>query len=136
MTMDSTTLRALCLRLPGAFEDFPFGPDASVIKIRPPASAGGKADFKMFAFFQTEKLPLSINLKCDPALAEQLRMAHPEISPGYHMNKKHWNTVDCSGALSEETIRDMIEDSYDLVVASLPKPQREALGWTGLVNRG
>ncbi|GAA1049328.1 MmcQ/YjbR family DNA-binding protein [Arthrobacter russicus] len=134
--MDSGTLRSLCLRLPGAFEDFPFGPDASVIKIAPSASAGSNVEFKMFALFRAAKTPLSVNLKCDPALAEQLRAAHPEITPGYHMNKKHWNTVDCTGGLSEQTIADLIEDSYDLVVASLPRPQREALGWTGLVERG
>lgn len=133
--MNVEKLRELCLRLPGAFEDFPFGPDTSVIKIMPPAG-GVKPDPKMFALFGAGNNPLSVNLKCDPALAEQLRAAHAEITPGYHMNKKHWNTVDCTGSLNERTIADLIEDSYDLVVASLPRPQREALGWSGLVARG
>ncbi|MCB8794005.1 hypothetical protein LJD39_26130, partial [Escherichia coli] len=67
--MDSGTLRSLCLRLPGAFEDFPFGPDASVIKIAPSASAGSTVEFKMFALFRAATTPLSVPLKCDPALA-------------------------------------------------------------------
>ena len=76
-----------------------------------------------------------LNAKCDPLLAGSL-VQEAGFLPGYHMNKKHWNTVDCTGGLSEQTIADLIEDSYDLVVASLPRPQREALGWTGLVERG
>lgn len=134
--LDLKVLRALCLRLPGAFEVFPFGPETAVMKVAGTASAGGKVEAKMFALFWGNRAPLRINVKCDPVLAEQLRFAHPEITPGYHMNKKHWNTVDCSGALPAATVGDLIEDSYDLVVASLPRPQRESLGWTGLVERG
>ena len=132
--MDIATLRSICLRLPGAYEDFPFGVDTSVIKISP--AGADKTRAKMFALIWLASSSLAVNLKCDPALAEQLRAVHPEITPGYHMNKKHWNTVNCTGSLSEATIGDMIEDSYDLVVASLPKLQRQALGWAGLVERG
>ena len=67
-------------------------------------------------------------LKCEPELAEQLREAHPEIVPGYHLNKRHWNTVEVDG-LPEGMVLDMIEDSYDLVVAALPGAAREKLGW-------
>ncbi|AJT42532.1 MmcQ/YjbR family DNA-binding protein [Psychromicrobium lacuslunae] len=129
-------LRDFCLALPGAFEDRPFGPETSVIKIDAPVPGGSRRDTKMFALYREDQLPLTVNLKCEPALAEQLRAAHPEITAGYHMNKKHWNTVDCSGALPDQTIRDLIEDSYDLVVSSLTKLQQEALGWRGLVARG
>ena len=127
--MDYQQVRAFCMEQPGAFEDFPFGPDSAVYKVR--ARAGRTA--KMFALLWPERDGgARINLKCDPVLAEQLRTAHPEITPGYHMSKKHWNTVDCSGTLDARTVRDLVEDSYDLVVASLPRADREALHWTGL----
>jgi len=67
-------------------------------------------------------------LKCEPELAEQLREAHPEVVPGYHLNKRHWNTVKVDG-LPAGMVLDMIEDSYDLVVAALPGAAREKLGW-------
>jgi predicted DNA-binding protein (MmcQ/YjbR family) len=70
-------------------------------------------------------------VKCDPLLAEQLRAAHAAVRPGYHLNKRHWNTVLIDGSLSDRTVRDMIEDSYDLVVSSLPRIRRLALGWQG-----
>lgn len=124
--MDAQQLRTLCLALTGSYEDFPFGPEASVFKIR-----SGGAD-KMFALSSLDAPRLSISLKCEPALAVQLRAGHPEITGAYHMNKTHWNSVDCTGSLPEQMIRDMIEDSYDLVVASLPKKDREALGWMRL----
>ncbi|WP_285725538.1 MmcQ/YjbR family DNA-binding protein [Psychromicrobium xiongbiense] len=132
--MNADQLRRLCLGMPGAFEDFPFGPETSVLKVRAVSTAGAPA--KMFAAFREDSIPLTVSLKCDPTLAEQLRAAHPEIIPGYHLNKKHWNTVDCTGGLPEELIRDLIEDSYDLVVSGLPKSQQEALEWRGLVARG
>lgn len=115
--------------MPGAFEDFPFGPDASVFKVRAPGGA-----VKMFALTDLDAPTLSISLKCEPALAEQLRAAHPEITGAYHMNKTHWNGVDCTGSLPDDMLRDLIEDSYDLVVASLPKKDRESLGWSRLTR--
>jgi predicted DNA-binding protein (MmcQ/YjbR family) len=84
---------------------------------------------KMFALSQLRaKPPLRISLKCDPDLAEGLRAAHAAIGPGYHLNKRHWNTVTLDGSLPDEVIRDLIEDSYDLIVAALPRPRQVALG--------
>jgi predicted DNA-binding protein (MmcQ/YjbR family) len=127
--VDGSTLRGMCLDLPGAFEDFPFGPDFSVFKVR---ARSGTA--KMFALSDLGADPLSISLKCEPALAEQLRAAHPEITGAYHMNKTHWNGVRCDGELPDDMIRDMIEDSYDLVVAGMTRRDRESLGWTRLAR--
>ena len=123
--MDPVRLQELCLALPGTFEDFPFGPSVSVFKVK---AAGGTA--KMFALSDLSDLQLSVSLKCEPLLAEQLRAAHPEIVGAYHLNKTHWNGVSCTGSLPERMIRDMIEDSYDLVVASLPTRDRVMLGWS------
>jgi len=112
-------LRELCLSLPGSDETFPFGPQTSVFKV-----AG-----KMFALSQLAGRPLCVSVKCEPALAEQLRETHPTVCPGYHLNKRHWNTVTIDGSLPEQMIRDMLEDSYDLVVSALPVARRRALGW-------
>lgn len=130
VVVDAAQLREACLAMPGSFEDFPFGPDASVFKVRAP---GGAA--RMFALSDLGAPKLSVSLKCEPALAEQLRGAHPEITGAYHMNKTHWNGVDCTGTLPDSMLLDMIEDSYDLVVASLPRKDRESLGWSSL-SRG
>jgi predicted DNA-binding protein (MmcQ/YjbR family) len=127
--MDAALLKEICLAQPGAFEDFPFGPDASVFKVK---AAGGTS--RMFALADLDAEPLMVSLKCEPALAQQLRAAHPEISGAYHMNKTHWNQVRCDGDLPDGMIRDMVEDSYDLVVASLPRKDREALGWARLAR--
>lgn len=128
--MEYESWRAMLLSLPGAIEDFPFGEDAAVFKVA--GSQGARA--KMFGLLMLRGGTTSLNLKCDPALAEQLRAANPQITPGYHMNKKHWNTV--VPGLDAETMLAMIEDSYDLVVASLPAADRAALGWKGLLERG
>ena len=76
-----------------------------------------------------------MSLKCEPELAEQLRGSYPDdVVPGYHLNKRHWNTVMCSGAVvSDEMVRDMVEDSYDLIVAAMPR--RCGSGWAGTVDR-
>lgn len=117
--MNPAELRGHCLSLPGAEETFPFGPNTSVFKV----------SGKMFALSQLDADELRISLKCEPALAEQLRDAHAEVIPGYHLNKRNWNTVIVDGSLPEEMIKNMIEDSYDLVVSGLPEPRRRALGW-------
>ena len=117
--MNPAELRGHCLSFPGAEETFPFGPDTSVFKV----------DGKMFALSQLDADSLRISLKCEPALAEQLREAHAEVLPGYHLNKRHWNTVILDGSLREQMITEMIEDSYDLVVSDRPEPRRRALGW-------
>jgi predicted DNA-binding protein (MmcQ/YjbR family) len=114
--MDGRELKAACLALPGAQEDFPFGDEVSVFKV------GGK----MFAASHLDGDPLQISLKCDPDLAAELRAAHPAIVPGYHLNKRHWNTVTLDGSLPERLVTDLLVDSYDLVVASLPKARRPA----------
>lgn len=116
MTPDE--LRAACLAHNGAVEDFPFGPEPSVFKV-----AG-----KVFAISVLDGRPLSVSLKCDPELALSLRATYPAIVPGYHLNKRHWNTVTLDGSLSEDMVLGMIEDSYDLVVGSLTRAQRAALG--------
>jgi predicted DNA-binding protein (MmcQ/YjbR family) len=118
--MTAAALRALCLRFPGAGEEFPFGTETSVFKV----------EGKMFALSALRSDPLRVSLKCEPELAEQLRAAHAAIAPGYHLNKRHWNTVTIDGSLSDEVLADMVEDSYDLVVAALPRRKREALGWS------
>ena len=105
----------------GAKEEFPFGKDTSVFKV-----AG-----KMFALSALRSRPLKVSLKCEPELAEQLRDAYPAIAAGYHLNKQHWNTVTIDGSVPNETLVAMIEDSYDLVVAKLPRATRGRLGWTG-----
>ena len=115
--MTAHALRKLCLSFPGAVEEFPFGPETSVFKV-----AG-----KMFALSRLERGPLQVSLKCEPDLADQLRLAHDSINPGYHLNKRHWNTVTLDGSLPDRMVRDLIEDSYDLVVAGLPRAKRAAL---------
>jgi predicted DNA-binding protein (MmcQ/YjbR family) len=117
--MRPAELRQLCLSFPGAEETFPFGPETSVFKI-----AG-----RMFALSRLAAEPLKVSLKCEPLLAEQLREAHGAILPGYHLNKRHWNTVVIDGSLPEQAVRDMIEDSYDLVVSRLSAARRQELGW-------
>jgi predicted DNA-binding protein (MmcQ/YjbR family) len=129
--VDGTALRSFCLSLPGAYEDFPFGPEASVFKVR-----AGAGTARMFALSDLSGRPLSVSLKCEPALARQLRAAHPEITGAWHMNKTHWNGVRLDGALEDGMVRDMIEDSYDLVVSQLPRQDREALGWARLAKEG
>ncbi len=112
--MDRDELRALCLALPGAQEEFPFGDEFSVFKV----------SGKMFAGSQLDAEPLQVSLKCDPELAVQLRAGYPAIAPGYHLNKRHWNTVTIDGSLPDQMVTDLVSDSYDLVVASLPKARR------------
>ncbi|MPY10911.1 MmcQ/YjbR family DNA-binding protein [Arthrobacter bussei] len=129
--MDVERLRAACLGLAGAYEDYPFGPEIAVFRVRVPGGAAPPGPGRIFALVRVEVEPLSISLKCDPALAVQLRSAHPEITGAWHLNKKHWNGVRLDGTLDEGMLRDLIEDSYDLVVSSLPAVQRAALGWLG-----
>ena len=115
----SMDLRALCLSFSGAEETYPFSPEASVFKV-----AG-----KIFAIAHLSAEPPRISLKCEPELAVALRADHAAITPGYHLNKRHWNTVADDGSLPDGLLRDMVEDSYDLVVSALPKRVREDLGW-------
>ncbi|MEO6872954.1 MAG: MmcQ/YjbR family DNA-binding protein [Chthoniobacterales bacterium] len=112
--MDLETFREYCLTKSGATEDTPFGPDALVFKV------GGK----MFALASLDDVPPRVNLKCDPDLALELRDRYEEVRPGYHMNKKHWNTVELSGGVPAAELRRMIDHSYQQVLASLTKKDR------------
>ena len=111
-------LRDLCLGLPGASEDQPFGPDALVFKV------GGK----MFALTNLERTAPAVNLKCDPERAVDLRERYAAVEPGYHMNKRHWNTVALRSDAPAAEVRRWVRDSYDLVVAGLTARAREGLG--------
>ncbi len=115
--MQVDTFREYCLRKPGVTEGSPFGPDHAVFKV------GGK----MFALLALDEIPPTANLKCDPDLALELRDRYEEVQPGYHMNKKHWNTVQIDGAIPPQELTRMIDHSYELVLRSLPKAQRERL---------
>ena len=108
--MSLASLREFLLSQPGATEDTPFGPEILVYRI-----AG-----KMFALVDWQAEPLTINLKCEPELALLLREIHPEVKPGWHMNKQHWNTVTLSESLDAELWQGWIEHSYQRVVAGLP----------------
>jgi predicted DNA-binding protein (MmcQ/YjbR family) len=111
------SLRSWCLGRPEAVEEFPFTPRVSVFKV------GGK----MFALSDLHARPLKVSVKCDPELADQLRSSYEAVAPGYHLNKRHWNTVTLDGSLPDQKLRDMIEDSYDLVVGGLTKATRRRL---------
>jgi predicted DNA-binding protein (MmcQ/YjbR family) len=118
--MDLETLRAYCLAKPGAGESYPFGPGALVMKV-----AG-----KLFAIIGEDDDPLTVSLKCEPELAVVLRDTHPAVAPGYHLDKRHWNTVTLDGTVPDDELGDWIDDSYDLVVARLPKRVRAELAGT------
>ena len=114
-TFTLETLIEICSQKPGAEKTLPFGPETLVMKV------GGK----MFALIPLDSSSLSINLKCDPFLAQGLRERYPAIKPGYHMNKVHWNTVHIDGSIPEDIIKNLIDHSYDLVYNSLTKKKQE-----------
>ena len=103
--MTPAQLRRLCLKHLGAEETFPFGPENSVFKV------GGK----MFAISPLKRKPLTVSVKCEPELGEQLRGTYDEIEPGYHLNKRHWLTVTCGAAVPDDLVRELVAGSYDLV---------------------
>jgi predicted DNA-binding protein (MmcQ/YjbR family) len=113
--MNIEDFRAYCLAKPNATEGTPFGEDNLVFKVRG----------KMFALASLAEVPPRVNLKCDPERALDLRDRYEEVTPGYHMNKKHWNTIELSGGVPAAELRGMIDHSYELVVASLPKNRRK-----------
>ncbi|TNC27059.1 MmcQ/YjbR family DNA-binding protein [Amycolatopsis alkalitolerans] len=122
--MKAAELKRTCLGLPGAREEFPFDEGTSVFKV-----AG-----KMFALSALRGTPLRVSLKCEPDLAVQLRQEYPAITAGYHLSKRHWNTVLLDGSVPGRLVREMIEDSYDLVVAKLPRREQEKLNWIALAR--
>ncbi|MGB6223731.1 MmcQ/YjbR family DNA-binding protein [Haloferula sp.] len=112
--MDLPDVIAHCLAKAAVEETTPFGPDVLVYKV-----VG-----KMFALTDPDSFPPRMNLKCDPERSVELRAEYDAIIPGYHMNKKHWNTVTLDDSLPSALIAELIDHSYDLVVASLPKSKR------------
>jgi predicted DNA-binding protein (MmcQ/YjbR family) len=113
--VDLETFREYCLTKPDVAESTPFGVDTLVFKV------GGK----IFALASLNDVPPRVNLKCDPERALDLRDRYEEVQPGYHMSKKHWNTVELGGRIPEPELRRMIDHSYALVVARLPKKQNK-----------
>ena len=116
MAMDIDALRSYCLSKKAVTEELPFGPDTLVFKV-----AG-----KMFALAPLDPFD-SINLKCDPERVELLREQYEAVQPGFHMNKKHWNTIGLDGSITQKMLKQWIDDSYELVVATLSKKQRVLL---------
>jgi predicted DNA-binding protein (MmcQ/YjbR family) len=116
--MTFEALAELLLSRKGAVEDYPFGPEAAVFKV------GGK----MFAIVALSAAPLQLSLKCEPIEADFLRSIYPAIRPGYHLNKRHWNTVTLDGSVPSALLTKMIDSSHALVVKGLTKAARERLG--------
>jgi predicted DNA-binding protein (MmcQ/YjbR family) len=106
-----------CGAEPGSAEDYPFGDDVAVFKV-----AG-----RMFALVDLSAPVGSISLKCDPELAPVLCARHPAITPGYHLNKRHWNSIALDGSVPDDELLDLIDHSHELVVARLPKAERDKL---------
>ena len=119
--MDHKTVEEYILSLPNARLDYPFGEGVAVYKVGNPSSSSGQD--KMFALISEGKDPVNISLKCDPQLAVTLREKYVTVQPGYHLNKKHWNTLVLSGELPWDEVRALIAHSYDLVS---PRPLHEA----------
>ena len=116
--MTRTHIEKMITALPGVYLDYPFGEGVAVYKVegREKKEDGSreKAD-KMFALIKEKSNPVRVSLKCDPQLAELLRERYESVLPGYHLNKKHWNTIICSGQRPEDELQDLIRHSYELV---------------------
>jgi len=115
--MDLEDFREYCLNKRRVTEDMPFGEDVLVFKV----------DGKIFALASLDEVPPRMNLKCDPELALELRAQYKAVGPGYHQNKRHWNTVEVDGDVPDGEWQDMIDHSYELVVNALPKAERAKL---------
>lgn len=115
--MTHAAVRDACLALPSVTEDMPFGESTLVFRV------GGK----IFALLGLDALTASLNLKCDPEEAVERREQYASVTPGYHMNKRHWITVLLDGSVPDDTVRTWIADAYRLVHAALPRRVREAL---------
>lgn len=114
--MNIEYFRNYCIQKAGVTEEFPFGENTLVFKVLG----------KMFALTDVDAFE-SINLKCNPEKAIELRESFDAIIPGYHMNKKHWNTIQMDGSLQDQFVNELIDDSYGLVIKGLPKKDRESL---------
>jgi predicted DNA-binding protein (MmcQ/YjbR family) len=117
MVVDGRGALAWCRAQPQATEEFPFGSETRVFKV------GGR----IFAIFPAADCPTRVSLKCDPGLAQVLRERHPGVTPGYHLNKRHWNTVRLDGDVPGEVVQDLLEHSYTLIVDQLPRRLRDQL---------
>lgn len=115
--MNIDSFREYCLAKKGVTEDFPFDEVTLCLRV-----VG-----KIFAITGLDSEAFTVNLKCEPDYAVELRERHPEVQPGWHMNKKHWNTVDFEGSLDEKMLRHLVDHSYDQVVKSLKKSEMEML---------
>ncbi len=115
--MDLGALRAYCLSRPGATPGYPFGPGALVIKV----------SGRMFAIVDEEGEPIRVSLKCEPEIALLLRSRYKSVGPGYHLSKRHWNTITLDGEVPTDMIKGLVDDSYDLVVDGLTRRDREAI---------
>jgi predicted DNA-binding protein (MmcQ/YjbR family) len=115
IVMDMETIRKYCLEKKSTTESFPFGESTLVFKV----------SGKIFLLMSLDSLPLQFNVKCDPEKAEELRESYSSVIPAFHMNKKHWNSVILNGQISAKLIREMIDESYALVVQSLPLKERK-----------
>ena len=113
--MNIESLREYCLSKPDAEETTPFGPDNLVYKI----------NGKVFLITSLDSDPLSFNVKCDPEKATELRESYPSVQPGYHVNKKHWNTIIVDGSISSSLMRQWIDDSYNLVSSKTKKVKKK-----------
>lgn len=118
--IDRNQLRIHCNAKPGVEETFPFGEGTLVFKVM------GKM-FALLPLDLPEHEPQTISLKCNPTLAELLRQTYDAVQPGYHLNKKHWNTVTVNGSIPDDEVMEMIDNSYALVVQGLKKADREKL---------
>lgn len=115
--MTEAQIKALLLAKPAAVEEYPFGPEAAVFKLQG----------KLFALLFRQQGQLKLNLKCDPEEAQMLRDVFASVAPGYHMNKRHWNTVTLDGSLPPGEIQRMLDNSYALILRGLPKAVRLGL---------
>jgi len=115
--MDSKVLLTYCLNKPGVEETYPFGFDVTVLKLMD----------KVYALISVRDDQLNLSLKCDPELAEVIRNQYPSITPGYHLNKRHWNTLIIDGSIPDDEIRSQIDHSYALIAKSLSRTQKKAL---------
>lgn len=118
MALSFDSIREYCFKKNGVTEDFPFDENTLVFRVHE----------KIFLLLDIAARPLQFNVKCDPGLALELRERYEAIQPGYHMNKKHWNTVIVDGSIPSKEIYAMIDHSWELIVQSLPKTERELLG--------
>lgn len=115
--MHVEALREYCLKKPGISEDFPFGEEVLVFRVLG----------KIFLLVPVSSRPLQFNAKCDPERAIELRERYDCVQPGYHMNKKHWNTIIVDGSVSDALLKEWVDHSYELIRDSLPKKEQEKL---------